>query len=179
MEHVELIRVLSSPNETGSVSLEPGSVAQDSGLSKSHFPSSDPLEVRLFPAYSQPAMFLPPVPTFTRTRVCFLLLDKQPAPHKGVGILPEEPRQAPQDVPVTSAKVSASHPTWSCPAVGHWCLVTKLTKWNAVCHLLTCPNIHPLTRLFTYPCIHHSCTCVNMQIYINIIGFVRVLCMQF
>lgn len=95
----------------GSVPLEPGSVAQGSGLSKFHFPSSDPLEIYLFPAYSQPAMFLPPVPTFTRTRVCFLLLEEQPAPHKGVGILLEEPCQALQDVPVKSAKVSASHPT--------------------------------------------------------------------
>lgn len=48
----------------------------------------------------QPASkVFPLVLTFTVTRACFLLSELQPAPHKGVGVLPEKPLRAPADVP--------------------------------------------------------------------------------
>lgn len=54
----------------------------------------------------QPAReVFPLVPTFTRTSVCFLLSELQPAPHKGVGILPEEPLQSLQNVPGKPGKL--------------------------------------------------------------------------
>lgn len=54
----------------------------------------------IFVPRTQPASKVAPlVLTFTVTRVCFLFSELQPTPHKGVGVLPEKPLQAPRNVP--------------------------------------------------------------------------------
>lgn len=83
----------------------------------------------IFVPRTQPAgKVVPLVLTFTVTRVCFFLSELQPAPHRGVGVLPGKPLQA----PARRAKEASPSPcSLNVPKMVEWCLVFKI-NWNII-----------------------------------------------